>query len=930
MSRRALSFFLISCLALLLAVPAAQAEFGFKDLSVDFEGPLSEPVTQAGSHPYAMTTTINMETILDAESKEVPEGALRDLEVELPEGFVGDPEAVPFCPTADFNNLQNGGYNTCPDAATIGVLKARLEPGPFVREFPVFLLEPIPGSAARIGFVGLNLPVAMKLSVDEEGPNAVLSSLTNITQAAPFYGADLTLWGNPADSSHDPERGGCLDRGLGTPPPREECPVEIEERPLITLPRNCTEPLITTFRARAWELGASAEGTVEEPPLTGCEELDFEAAIDAQPDTQAASSPAALDFSLDLLNPGLTDPEGLAASDIEATEVALPQGVTINPSQAASLAACSPAQLAAETATSTFGQGCPAGSSVGTVEVETPLLEGRTLEGHVFVATPFDNPFGTLIALYMTITEPEKGIAVKLAGEVTPIESGPETGRIIARFEDLPQLPFTHFRFHFQGGPRSALSTPERCGTYTTEALFWPTAAPAEPVLATSSFEVTSGPGGSPCPAAGPLPFSPSFAAGTANDRAATYSPFVLRLLSSDGAQPITRLDTVLPPGLTGKIAGIARCTDAAIAAAAKKSGRSEQQSPSCPASSRLGSTLAGAGVGPELTYVEGQVYLAGPYGSAPLSVVSIAPAVAGPFDLGTVVTRFGLDLNPITAEAEVRSSAANPIPTFLKGIPLRLRDLRVNLDRERFTLNASGCNQKTIAATLFGSPSLTQANQPYRASGCGALGFKPKLTLKLKGSTKRSGHPALFSTLVPRPGDSNIGGAIVSLPPSELIDNAHINNPCTRVQFNANQCPPASILGNARAITPLLDEPLEGPVYFRSNGGDRELPDIVADLHGTFDIVLVGFVDSVPVKGTEAARLRTRFLNVPDAPVTKFTLNLFGGKRGLLENNRNLCKHKLRSKFSLSGQNGRPYNTEPLLQTSCKKKKGGKGKKGK
>jgi hypothetical protein len=377
---------------------------------------------------------------------------------------------------------------------------------------------------------------------------------------------------------------------------------------------------------------------------------------------------------------------------------------------------------------------------------------------------------------------------------------------------------------------------------------------------------------------------------------------------------------------------GLSECPDQAIEAAKAKTGRAELASPSCPPSSQVGRVLTGAGVGSALTYVPGSLYLAGPYKGAQLSVAAIVPAVAGPFDVGTVVTRVGLRLNPVTYEGEVDGAASDPIPHILKGIPLKVRDIRVFADRPNFTQNATSCAVMATTAQIFGSfadPFNPADDVPitrsarYQASSCASLAFKPKLSLKLKGGTRRGDHPSLKTTVTypypSGPGYANVGKAIVTLPPSEFIDNAHINNPCTRVQFNANNCPPGSVLGTAKAISPLLDKPLEGKVYFRSNGGERPLPDVVMDLNGQFRAILIGEVDTATPKTNPRIRVTVRL--VPDAPATKFTVNLFGGKKGLLVNNRNLCSKKLKAEIKLTGQNGRVHNTKPVVKTSCKGK---------
>ncbi|HXS47149.1 MAG TPA: hypothetical protein VN756_06770, partial [Solirubrobacterales bacterium] len=391
--------------------------------------------------------------------------------------------------------------------------------------------------------------------------------------------------------------------------------------------------------------------------------------------------------------------------------------------------------------------------------------------------------------------------------------------------------------------------------------------------------------------------------------------------------QDMTKFSATLPPGVLGKLAGLSKCSDAAVDAARAKTGKQELASPSCPANSEIGRSVAGAGVGSILTYVSGKIYLGGPYNGDPLSVIAINPIVAGPFDVGTVVVREALTLNPETAEVEVDGAASDPIPHILQGVPTKVRDIRVYVDRDKFILNPTNCNESSAKATLFGGylDVFSAADDVpvglstrYQAANCLNLGFKPKLSLKLNGGTRRGGHPALKAVLNARPGDANIGKAVVTLPSSAFLDQAHIRTICTRVQFKAKACPAGSIYGYARATTPLLDEPIEGPVYLRSS--NHKLPDLVAALHGLVDVNVVGRIDSF--KGG----IRSSFETVPDAPVTKFVLSMQGGKKGLVVNSRNLCAGKNKATAQFTGQNGVPYNFKPVAQAKC----GKKAKKGK
>jgi hypothetical protein len=944
------------------AAPSAQAAFGLEDFSLGFEEASGAPASQAGAHPFSVTTNLHFHTVPTTRfeenpngAKEVPEGATKDLEVELPTGLVGDPTAVPQCSNADFNNIIRATLeSSCSDSSAVGVISVEVLGNANEVEFihtPVYDLVPPPGTVQKLGFAPYGVPIAIDFVVKESQPYDVIATLRNTSQVLSIYGAKLTIWGAPADPAHDEIRGNCLDPTFvpseeivpeGLRSPGAQCPSGVAEKPFLTLPRAC-EPLTASYSATAWQAFPPVSGDIAVPTLNGCERLGFGPTITAQPTTKAAESPTGLDFSLDVADEGLSNPAGLAQSDIKKAEVTLPEGFSTNPSVAEGLTTCTEADLARETLASEPGAGCPNESKIGTVEVETPLLE-ESVDGSLFVATPYENEVGSLIALYLVIKNPQLGIIVKQALKV---ENDPLTGRITTVADDIPQLPFSHFRLHFREGTRSPLASPPLCGTYDASAVLTPWSGGA-PITTTSAFQLISGPGASGCPSGGSRPFHPGLEAGTLNNAAGSYSPFYTRISRNDGEQEITHFSIKLPPGVTGKLAGIPFCSDAQIAAATARTGphggQEEIDSPSCPATSQVGHSLAGAGVGPSLAYAPGKLYLAGPYHGAPLSLVSITAAKVGPFDLGTVVVRFALKINPETAQVSVDGATSDPLPHIIKGIPIHLRDIRAYVDRPGFVLNPTSCERTSTASTVLGSGSnfASEADDvpvtvtsPFQAADCASLAFKPSLALQLKGKTKRAGLPKLIATVTYPKGGSyaNIAKTIVTLPSSEFLEQGHIGTVCTRVQFNegggnGEKCPAKSIYGHAKALTPLLEEPIEGPVYLRSNGGERQLPDLVAALHSKdIDIDLVGFIDSVKAKGTEGSAIRARFLSVPDAPVSKFTLEMAGGKKGLLINSTNLCKGTHRARSQFTGQNGKLLETEPKVQAQCGKKGGGKGK---
>lgn len=539
---------------------------------------------------------------------------------------------------------------------------------------------------------------------------------------------------------------------------------------------------------------------------------------------------------------------------------------------------------------------CPDSSILGTVQVDTPLLR-TPLDGQVILAKQNENPFDSLIAMYMVVHGP--GFYLKLPGRV---DLDPQTGQLTSTFDNTPQLPFEKLHLALRGGPRAALVTPQACGTYQAQVEFlsWATDNPV-----TQSIPMTFDQG---CNNGG---FDPKLNAGSASALGGVFTPFNLQITRSDGETNLSRIEATLPEGVLAKLKGVALCSDAAAATA------------DCPASSQVGTTTVGAGPGTNPVYVPEAgkaptaVYLGDSYKGAPLSLVVKVPAQAGPFDLGTVTVRNALHVDPTTAQVTAKS---DPLPQILQGIPIAYRDVRVEINRPNFTINPTNCDPMKVTSVLTSASGQTATpSSPFQVAGCGELGFKPNLQISLKGKMNRTGNPALKAVLkMPKSNQANIAKTTVVLPKSEFIDNSHISNPCTRVQFNANDCPAGSVLGKATAYSPLLDKPLTGPIYFRSNGGERELPDLVADLNGQIHVTLVGFIDSVPIKGTENSMVRTRFQNVPDAPVSKFVLKLKGGKKGLIENSENLCSFTPKAKVQMTGQNGKTANSSLKLGTSC------------
>ncbi|HXR31001.1 MAG TPA: hypothetical protein VN752_07670, partial [Solirubrobacterales bacterium] len=688
--RRLLLSLLCLVLAMAMLVAPAEADFGLSNPEVAFTEEDESPATLAGSHPFAMRTSFEVNTTIGPKGFITVDGALRDLHVTAPAGFVGDTTAAPQCDALDFIG------KTCSPNTALGTFRAVLMGGLGItgeETVPIYNLNPSPGSATRYGFIVAALPIYLNVTIKPTYPFNVVASSVNVSQIVELLAADTILWGNPASPSHDKARGKCALSDTdhnGDTLDDDICPSTLDEQAYLTLPRSCTGPLSTDFEALAWWSGdpvapdpipATFSDTVQSDAMEDCAALGFAPEVRAAPTTNLASSPSGFEFGIEVDDPGLKDPTQRADSDLKKAVVTLPEGMTVNPAAGGGLSACSQAQLANETSDSDFGAGCPAASRVASVEVDTPLLKEH-VSGSVFLAEPYSNPLGTLLAGYLVIKQPERGIVVKLPGR---IDADPNTGQLTASFDQNPQFPFSSLQVSFFPGPRAALTTPDACGDYAIETELYPWSGNA-PDVSTQPFTIAGAPGGGSCPAsASGLPHAPSFDAGTASPIAKAYSPFLVNLRRPDGSQRFSTVSLTPPPGLVAKLAGTAICTEGALTAAQARSGKEEQAAPSCPAASRVGSVYAALGSGPDPYWAPGTAYLTGPYKGAPLSMAIVSPAVAGPFDLGVVVIRVALHLDPVSARI---TAVSDPIPPFLEGIPLDVRVASVRLDRPQFTLN--------------------------------------------------------------------------------------------------------------------------------------------------------------------------------------------------------------------------------------------------
>jgi hypothetical protein len=859
---------------------------------------MTPSATQAGGHPdVTMELEWDNSEVLDgqqtAPSTECACDDVRILTQHFPTGFIGNPHATPRCEIVEFS------FGRCPPSTQVGVA----EPfGPGELYVPLYNVTPHPDEASLTAFWAplVAAPVFVSLSARTESDYGLDAESSPIFHPLPIPALGVKLWGVPADPVHDSERFIPPLKGFASCSGAFGCDevtgisADIPPVPYLQAPTECGVPL-TSSADLYYYTHEIIHGEDEWPSTTGCEQLTFNPSLTAQPTTQQADSPSGVD--IDLKVPQELSPTTPSPSEIKASTTWLPEGFSLNSSAADGKVSCSDADSAIGTR---HAAACPEFSKIGSLELDSSALP-VPIPGAIYLLEP--RP-GNRYRILLTANG--YGTHVKLAGSVVP---DGQTGQIAVKFDGLPQSPLTEFNMHFFGSERGLLATPTQCGEYQVKSEFVPWDGSLPPQTSLSEFTVDSGPGGGPCPSK-PRPFSPRLQAGTANTSAGAYSPFSFQLTRADGDQSLSSVTVSGPPGFLASLRGVPYCPESALAEMADTSysGIQELVAPKCPAMSQIGVSTAGAGAGSHQVYLPGKVYMAGPYKGAPLSLAIVTPVVSGPYDLGSVVVRSAVDLDPITAQV---SAVSDPLPQIIGGVPLRLRTIQVDLNRPTFTLNPTNCDPFVVGSSIGGDEgAVATPSAGFQVANCSNLDFGPNLELKLRGGLKRRGHPAIRAVLQTGQNEANTRGVSVTLPKAGLLDNAHINTICTRANFAAGACPEGSRIGSAEAVTPLLDQPLSGTVYLRSSS--HKLPDIVVDLHGQIDVQLIGRVDSV------RGRLRTRFTTVPDAPVTRFVLDLEGGKKGLLINSRNLCNSPQKALVKMAGQNGMRIDRRVRLQMPC------------
>jgi hypothetical protein len=883
----------------------------------------SDPLTQAGSHPYSASVSMDFNTMQNPNpliGALWPVEATRDVVVDLPAGLAGYPTAAAKCTAPELVG-PNPGFQPeplCPPASQVGTTLVRvngLDAPDVLGPIAVYNMVPPPGVPARFGFNIAGSVVTLDARVRADSNDSLAIAAVNVPEALPIASTTVTLWGVPADPSHDDERACAgqqepFQEGVSGPTCSSGAPLTA----FLRNPTSCLDPsnpgadgLTTTAHIDSWvhpgpvttdgspvlsdPRWVSASFVSHLPPAypnprsawgphqlpTGCDQVPFDPTLSASvPAPAKTSSPSGLTVDLNL--PQSSDPTAIGEGDLKKAVVTFPAGMRVSPSSAAGLGGCSPDQIALH---ENSDPTCPDSSKIGTLSITTPLLD-QPLDGSVYLATPNQNPFDSLIAIYLVVKGP--GVVIKLPGKVTLDQS---TGQITTTFDNQPQLPFNTLHLELNGGPRAPLITPDQCGTYTTHSVM--TSWSGKTVTSDSTFTLSADGNGAPCP---PTGFNPDLSAGNENPIAGADTSFSLRLTRSDQDQELKSLALYVPGGLLARVTNAVLCPDAAANAG------------TCTDGSKIGDVTVGAGAGTNPFFItNGRAYITGPYKGAPYGLSIVVPAVAGPFDLGNVVVRSAIHFNDPRATLTVIS---DPLPTILQGIPLDVRDVRVMIDRPHFIVNPTSCAVKHLFTTIASTQgAIAHPSVRFQVLECANLPLAPKLTLSVgaRGHTRAGVSTPLTTTLTQTPGQTNLRSVSVTLPRTLNALLPVVNQACSLAAYNAEHCGSKARVGSAVAVTPLLRDPLRGSVYFVKNPA-RAIPDLMVALRGQVKLDVTGKV-SIP-GGT---RLATRFDTIPDAAITRFTLRLVSGRNGPLGVVTDLCSARARdatAAVGFRGQNGK------------------------
>jgi hypothetical protein len=917
------------------------AAFGFSAFGFEAHDNRGLLDVQAGDHPYGVTSTVNFNTAITEESTGtlVPGSVYppKNFAAYLPLGFLGDPTAVAQCTEAQLGSGGGPGSrgSNCPPASRVGtfvffeenVVAGTLAPaGSGGAESAVYNMVPQHGYPAQFGFKVAGVAVPLYASVVHTPAGYGLRVATpGLPITLNIEGAALTFFGDPKSADGEPNA----------------------SQAFFTNPSNCSGgPLSARVQADSWEApGQWVTGeSVAYPKITGCNLLTFEPAVEMQPEVTQAEAPSGYEIKIKVpQNPELSPV--LATPQLKDVTMTLPEGMMISPGGGDGLAGCEATgphgidmpsggsnpfdvgqgapgergeELGQEGMTQLVAGHCPAASQVGTVRIVTPVLK-EPLEGHLYIAQPrcggagqqpcttADATNGRLFGLYLEAGSEESAAVVKLAGTVSV---NPATGRLTARFTENPQLPVSEVDLRVLGGARAPLANPRQCGLASANADISPWSSPITPdaIVKSPPFAVDWDGSGSPCPA---TPFAPSLSAGPTGVLAGHFSPFTLTLNRGDRQQDLSRLQVRMPLGLLGMIAKIPLCGESAAAQG------------ECGEASNIGTVNVAAGSGSHPLWVSGKVFLTGPYNGAPFGLTIVVPAVAGPFNLGNVVVRSRIDIDPSTAAVTITS---DPLPQFRDGIPLRIQTLNVAVTREGFLFNPTHCTGLQVSATAESAQGdSANMNAPVPIEGCTGLPFTPKFTVSTQAQSSKKGGASLDVKVTSAAGQANIGGTVVTLPKQLPARLTTLQQACTEVVFAQNPatCPAASVVGVVKVITPILSEPLTGPAYLVSHGG-AAFPDLVVILQG--EGVRLDLVGGTSIK---KGITTSSFNSVPDAPLTSFELKLPEGPHSALTSNLpskargNMCGSKLVMPTTITGQNGALIKqSTKIAVTGCPKVK--------